>query len=166
MRLRTERSDARTGRDGWFRRTVVIGVVALGAALSTAALIIDRPADSSSPSATSQTPDPSFVDLTNPAHEPNRRDTTGIQGKESAMRQETDHRYIGLWVTADNHVRQRLLPNGRYVEARGNIERAYTGRYEVSGDYIEYWDDTGFTADGNFRHDILYHGGMVMRRAE
>ncbi|MYU10048.1 hypothetical protein GTZ78_04915 [Streptomyces sp. SID8361] len=23
--------------------------------------------------------------------------------------------YIGLWVTADNYVRQELLPDGRYV---------------------------------------------------
>lgn len=75
------------------------------------------------------------------------------------------NKYVGLWVTSDNHVRQRLLPDERYVEARGSNERAYTGRYKVTGDDIEYWDDTGFTADGNFRDDILYHGGMVMHRA-
>lgn len=78
---------------------------------------------------------------------------------------EQQHPYVGLWVTADNRVRQRLLPNGRYVEARGDDESAYTGRYEVTGDHVEYWDDSGFTADGEFRDDVLYHGGMVMRRA-
>lgn len=74
------------------------------------------------------------------------------------------HPYVGLWVTGDGHVRHELLPNGRYVEARGNREHAYEGRYEVSGSHIEYWDDTGFTADGDFRSDILHHAGMVLYR--
>lgn len=75
------------------------------------------------------------------------------------------HPYVGMWVTADNHVRHELLPNGRYDEARGNRESAYRGRYKVSGNYIEYWDDTGFTADGTFVDaDTLHHGGMILRR--
>jgi hypothetical protein len=76
-----------------------------------------------------------------------------------------DHPYVGLWVTDDGHVRHELLPNGRYDEARGTRESAYRGRYEVSGTHIEYWDDTGFTADGDFVDaDTLHHGGMVLRR--
>ncbi len=75
-----------------------------------------------------------------------------------------DHPYVGIWVTADGRIRHELLPNGRYVEARGARERAYEGRYEVTGNYIEYWDDTGFTADGEFRNDVLYHAGMVLYR--
>ncbi|THF69590.1 hypothetical protein E7T06_11265 [Deinococcus sp. Arct2-2] len=74
------------------------------------------------------------------------------------------HPYVGLWVTADGQVRHQLLPNNRYIEARGTREAAYQGRYEVTGDHIEYWDDTGFTADGDFRGDVLYHGGMVLTR--
>ena len=74
------------------------------------------------------------------------------------------HPYVGLWVTEDGRVRHELLPNGRYDEARGDRESAYQGRYEVTGDHIEYWDDTGFTADGDFRDGVLYHGGMVLRR--
>lgn len=78
---------------------------------------------------------------------------------------QTNHPYVGLWVTADGYVRHELLPNGRYVEARGARERAYEGRYEVTGTRIEYWDDTGFTADGEFVDaDILHHGGMIFRR--
>lgn len=73
--------------------------------------------------------------------------------------------YLGLWVTAENRIRQRLLPSGRYVEARGDNENAYAGRFEIAGDHIEYWDDAGFTADGEFRDGVLYHGGMVMTRA-
>lgn len=75
------------------------------------------------------------------------------------------HPYVGMWVTADNNVRHELLPNGRYDEARGNRESAYRGRYKVTGNYIEYWDDTGFTADGTFVDaDTLHHGGMILRR--
>ena len=75
-----------------------------------------------------------------------------------------DHPYVGMWVTEDGRIRHELLPNGRYVEARGSRERAYEGRYEVTGDHIEYWDDTGFTADGDFVDGVLYHAGMVPYR--
>ncbi len=86
-----------------------------------------------------------------------------LHAKESAMR--PNHPYVGMWMTEDVRVRHELLPNGRYVEARGQRERAYLGRYEVTGTHIEYWDDTGFTADGDFVDlDTLHHGGMVLRR--
>ena len=75
-----------------------------------------------------------------------------------------DHPYVGMWVTEDGRIRHELLPNGRYVDARGSRERAYEGRYEVTGDHIEYWDDTGFTADGDFIDGVLYHAGMILYR--
>src|SRR5262245_15761559 len=59
------------------------------------------------------------------------------------------HKYTGLWVTGDGHIRHELLPNGRYVEARGAVERAYEGEYQISDNHIDYKDDTGFTADGD-----------------
>lgn len=77
---------------------------------------------------------------------------------------QADHPYVGLWVTEDGHIRHELLASGRYVEARGTRERAYEGRYEVTGTHIEYWDDTGFTADGDFVDDVLHHAGMVLFR--
>lgn len=77
---------------------------------------------------------------------------------------EEQGKYVGLWVTADGHVRHRLLPGGRYDEARGQRESAYRGRYVVTGEHIEYVDDTGFVADGEFRNGVLYHAGMVLRR--
>lgn len=80
------------------------------------------------------------------------------------MTQAASHPYVGLWVTDDGHIRHELLANGRYVEARGTRERAYAGRYEITGDHIDYWDDTGFTADGDFQDDVLYHAGMILRR--
>jgi hypothetical protein len=81
----------------------------------------------------------------------------------SADRQQ-NHPYVGMWVTADGYVRHNLLPNGRYDEARGNRESAYQGRYEVRGNHIDYWDDTGFTADGEFIDGVLHHGGMILHR--
>ena len=75
------------------------------------------------------------------------------------------HPYVGMWVTDDGRIRHELLPNGRYDEARGRRESAYQGRYEVTEKHIEYWDDTGFTADGDFiDHNTLHHAGMVLRR--
>ena len=43
------------------------------------------------------------------------------------------HPYVGMWVTANGFIRQELLPNGRYDEARGNRQSAYTGSYTVTG---------------------------------
>ncbi len=74
------------------------------------------------------------------------------------------HPYVGMWVTADRNIRHELLANGRYVEARGKRERAYLGRYVVTGNHIDYWDDTGFTADGDFIDDVLHHAGMILYR--
>lgn len=73
--------------------------------------------------------------------------------------------YVGMWVTPDGVIRQELLANGRYDEARGSRKSAYQGRYEIRGKEIFYWDDTGFTADGVFvSDDELHHGGMIFRR--
>ena len=92
----------------------------------------------------------------------------GAETRSASAQQEkqmTQHPYVGLWVTDDGRVRHELLANGRYDEARGNRQSAYRGRYEVTGSHIEYWDDTGFTADGDFVDaNTLHHGGMILRR--
>jgi len=75
-----------------------------------------------------------------------------------------NHSYVGTWVTADGYIRHELLPGGPYDEARGKRKSAYQGRYVMTGDHIDYIDDTGFTADGDFVDGILYHAGMVLRR--
>lgn len=72
--------------------------------------------------------------------------------------------YVGVWVTRDGYIRHELLPGGRYDDARGNRQSAYQGRYVLAGNHIDYVDDTGFTADGEFRDGVLYHGGMVLYR--
>lgn len=72
--------------------------------------------------------------------------------------------YVGMWITAVGNIRHNLLPDNRYDEARGDRESAYRGRYEVTGNHIDYWDDTGFTADGDFIDGVLHHGGMILYR--
>ena len=74
------------------------------------------------------------------------------------------HPYVGMWVTADGTIRHELLPNNRYDEARSNRQSAYRGRYTVKGNRIDYVDDTGFSADGEFIDGVLHHAGMVLRR--
>lgn len=74
--------------------------------------------------------------------------------------------YVGMWVTKDGYIRHELLPNGRYDEARGNRKSACQGSYTITGSHIDYVDDTGFTADGDFKNNILYHAGMVLYREE
>lgn len=93
------------------------------------------------------------------AHSKERQMSSKMTARDAAP-----HPYVGMWVTADGHVRHELLPNGRYDEARGSRESAYQGRYTITGSHIDYVDDTGFTADGEFAGDVLHHGGMVLRR--
>lgn len=92
-----------------------------------------------------------------------------VMGPESEAMTSNDtlrapHPYVGMWVTADGFIRQELLPNGRYDEARGRRRSAYTGRYTVSGNHIDYVDDTGFTATGDVRDGVLFHEHLVLYR--
>ncbi|WP_243597508.1 Atu4866 domain-containing protein [Thermobifida halotolerans] len=75
-----------------------------------------------------------------------------------------DHPYTGLWVDENGFVRQELLPDGRYDEARGDRRSAYTGRYWISGSRIDYLDDLGFWAFGEFRDGVLHHAGYRFTR--
>jgi hypothetical protein len=86
--------------------------------------------------------------------------------QKSAAQPAQSHPYVGMWITADGYVRHNLLRDGRYDEARGNRESAYQGRYEIRGNHIDYWDDTGSTADGTFIDGVLHHGGMILYREE
>ena len=77
------------------------------------------------------------------------------------------HPYVGLWMTADGRIRHEFLTSSRYDEARGDRQSAYQSRYEVRGSHVDYWDDTCFTADGEFvGPDLLHHDGMVFHRKE
>jgi len=70
--------------------------------------------------------------------------------------------YIGMWVTKDGYIRHELKPNNKYDEARGIKQSAYQGSYKVTGNHIDYRDDTGFSADGEFKDGVLYHAGMIL----
>jgi hypothetical protein len=83
------------------------------------------------------------------------------QWKGSTM---ADHDFVGMWVTKDGHIRQELLSNGRYDEARGTKKSAYQGSYTVTGNHIDYIDDTGFTATGDVIDGVLYHEELVLYR--
>jgi hypothetical protein len=87
---------------------------------------------------------------------------TNMENSTSNPTIEVTKEYIGMWVTADGYIRHELLPGNRYDEARGSRISAYQGNYVVKGNHIDYLDDTGFTADGEFRNGILYHAGMVL----
>lgn len=90
-----------------------------------------------------------------------------LDKQEDTQAGNQQHPYVGMWVTSDGRIRHELLANGRYDEARGTRESAYQGRYEVKGNQIDYWDDTGFTADGVFvDENTLHHGGMIFRRRQ
>lgn len=77
-----------------------------------------------------------------------------------------NHAYLGMWITKDGHIRHELLPNGRYDEQRGERKSAYQGRYWVKENRIEYIDDTGFSADGEFTDNVFRHGGYLFYREE
>ncbi|CAM3905147.1 SDR family NAD(P)-dependent oxidoreductase [Kibdelosporangium persicum] len=64
----------------------------------------------------------------------------------------------------NDFLRQNLLPDGRYDEARGDRPSAYTGRYWVNGTRIDYLDDLGFWAYGEFRDGELHHAGYRLTR--
>ncbi|WP_310555702.1 Atu4866 domain-containing protein [Flavobacterium sp.] len=82
----------------------------------------------------------------------------------NSQKMDNENKYVGMWVTKDGYIRHELLPNNRYDEARGNRKSAYQGDYKITVDHIDYKDDTGFVADGDFKNDILYHAGMILYR--
>lgn len=70
---------------------------------------------------------------------------------------------VGTWVDDTGFLQQELTADGRYDETRGGRARAFTGRYWVEGDRVEYLDDLGFWAFGVFDGDRLLHAGYSMR---
>ncbi|WP_405975097.1 Atu4866 domain-containing protein [Streptomyces sp. NBC_00988] len=70
---------------------------------------------------------------------------------------------IGVWIDENDFLHQELTPDGRYDETRGGRPHAYEGRYWIDGDRIDYLDDLGFWAFGEFRGDELHHAGYAMR---
>jgi hypothetical protein len=70
---------------------------------------------------------------------------------------------MGVWIGEHDFLHQELTPDGRYDETRGGRPHAYEGRYWIDGDRIDYLDDLGFWAFGEFRGEELHHAGYAMR---
>ncbi len=75
-----------------------------------------------------------------------------------------EQRFVGMWVTADGHIRLELRSDGRYDEARGPRKSAYAGRYTVRGSDLHFVDDSGFTATGRVVDGVLTVGPDIFRR--
>ncbi|MEV4286797.1 Atu4866 domain-containing protein [Nonomuraea bangladeshensis] len=69
---------------------------------------------------------------------------------------------VGVWVDRKGFLHQELAADGRYDETRGGRPHAYQGRFWIDGDRIDYLDDLGFWAYGEFRGEELHHAGYVM----
>jgi hypothetical protein len=70
---------------------------------------------------------------------------------------------VGVWIDSHDFLHQELGADGRYDETRGGRRHAYQGRYWIDGDRIDYLDDLGFWAYGEFQGDELHHAGYVMQ---
>ncbi|MFD7483373.1 Atu4866 domain-containing protein [Streptomyces mirabilis] len=70
---------------------------------------------------------------------------------------------VGVWIDRHDFLHQELTADGRYDETRGGRPHAYQGRYWIDGDRIDYLDDLGFWAYGEFQGDELHHAGYVMK---
>ncbi len=74
------------------------------------------------------------------------------------------HGYAGMWIDDTGFLHQELQADGRYDETRGGRPHAFQGRYWITGDRIEYLDDLGFWAFGDFVDGVLHHGGYRLTR--
>lgn len=72
---------------------------------------------------------------------------------------------LGTWIDQNDFVHQHLSADGRYDETRGRRKHAYQGRFWITGDRIDYLDDLGFWAFGEFTDDTLHHAGYTFHRA-
>lgn len=74
--------------------------------------------------------------------------------------------YTGVWVSKDGTVRQELLPGGRFGESKGRPGQTREGSYIITGNHIDYRDDTGKLAYGYFKNGTLYHTSMILYREQ
>ena len=72
---------------------------------------------------------------------------------------------LGTWIDENDFVHQHLTTDGRYDETRGGRKHAYQGAFWITGDRIDYRDDLGFWAFGEFVDGTLQHAGYTFRQA-
>ncbi|MEV7797648.1 Atu4866 domain-containing protein [Microbacterium foliorum] len=72
--------------------------------------------------------------------------------------------HVGMWIDHTDFLHQELTPEGRYDETRGGRPHAFQGSYWIDGDRIDYLDDLGFWAFGEFLDGVLHHGPYILNR--
>lgn len=72
--------------------------------------------------------------------------------------------YLGMWIDKSDFLHQELTADGRYDETRGGRPHAFQGAFWIDGDRIDYLDDLGFWAFGEFVDGVLYHGPYTLSR--
>ncbi len=75
----------------------------------------------------------------------------------------TGHPRVGVWIDETDFLHQELQADGRYDETRGGRPHAYQGRFWIDGDRIDYLDDLGFWAYGEWKDNVLYHAHYILR---
>ncbi len=88
-------------------------------------------------------------------------DLPAVEPTGSTVKSDQDHAYAGMWIDDTGFLHQELLSDGRYDETRGGRPHAYQGCYWIQGDRIEYLDDLGFWAFGEFRDGVLHHAATA-----
>ena len=92
----------------------------------------------------------------------NGRPLRESEGDRDALRDPADSPYLGMWIDETDFLHQELTADGRYDETRGGRPHAFQGRFWIDGERIDYLDDLGFWAFGEFRNGVLYHAGYVL----
>lgn len=90
-----------------------------------------------------------------------------VEGPAAAQASETGSpdRYLGTWIDQNDFVHQHLTADGRYDETRGGRPHAFQGDFWITGDRIDYRDDLGFWAFGEFVDGTLHHAGYTFHRS-
>ncbi len=76
----------------------------------------------------------------------------------------SDSPYVGMWIDETDFLHQELTADGRYDETRGGRPHAFQGAFWIDGDRIDYLDDLGFWAFGEFVDGVLHHGPYILNR--
>lgn len=72
--------------------------------------------------------------------------------------------YVGMWIDESGFLHQELAADGRYDETRGGRPHAFQGAFWIDGDRIDYLDDLGFWAFGEFIDGVLHHGPYILNQ--
>lgn len=90
---------------------------------------------------------------------------TGDAAEAPAVANAPSDQYLGTWIDENDFVHQHLTADGRYDETRGGRPHAFQGSFWITGDRIDYRDDLGFWAFGEFIDGTLHHAGYTFHRS-